>query len=388
MTTRVDQTLDSKTLLAPGSGSARWTGTLTPPATGDYRFSLTFSGNAKLFVDGKQVIAGDAEWITINPGAPDQSFHGVVHLTAGKRVPIRVEYALNASILGSELHLGWQPPEPALRAAAVEAARKADVAVVFANDVTGEGMDRPSLALPGDQDRLIEAVAKANPRTVVVLHTASAVTMPWRHRVAAIVEAWYPGQQSGAAIAKTLFGDVDPSGRLPVTFPAGESQGPLAGHPERFPGIANIARYTEGLFVGYRFFDARGQRPLFPFGHGLSYTSWSLRKLRVSKGGGGRYEASVEVRNTGRRAGAQVVQLYVGYPSSTGEPPRQLKAFKKVFLGPHRSKRVKLSLDRSSFAVFDEARHGWRTAAGKYRIYAGTSSRDLPLSASVRVGRG
>ena len=131
--------------------------------------------------------------------------------------------------------------------------------MVFVNDVTGEGMDRPSLALPGDQDQLIEAVARANPRTVVVLHTASAVTMPWRNRVAAIVEAWYPGQQSGGAIAKTLFGDVDPSGRLPVTFPAGESQGPLAGHPERFPGIANIARYTEGLFVGYRFFDASGR---------------------------------------------------------------------------------------------------------------------------------
>ena len=185
----------------------------------------------------------------------------------------------------------------------MRAARKADVAVVFVNDVTGEGMDRPSLALPGDQDQLIEAVARANPRTVVVLHTASAVTMPWRNRVAAIVEAWYPGQQSGRAIAKTLFGDVDPSGRLPVTFPASEAQGPLAGHPERFPGIANIARYTEGLFVGYRFFDARGQKPLFPFGHGLSYTSWSLGRLKVSKRGQGRVRATVKVRNTGRRAG-------------------------------------------------------------------------------------
>jgi beta-glucosidase len=385
VTTRVDPTIDSTSVLAPGSGSVRWTGSLTPPATGDYRFSLTVSGNAKLFIGGKRVIAGDAEWISINRGAPDQSFQGVAHLTKGKRVPIRVEYAVNASIAGSPLHLGWQPPEPALRAAAVQAARKADVAVVFANDVTGEGMDRPSLALPGDQDALIEAVARANPRTVVVLHTASAVSMPWRRKVAAVVEAWYPGQQSGAAIAKTLFGDVDPSGRLPVTFPASEAQGPLAGHPERFPGIANVVRYTEALLVGYRFFDARGQKPLFPFGHGLSYTSWSLNRLKVSKGGQGRVRATVKVRNTGRRAGAQVVQLYVGYPSNAGEPPRQLKAFSKVFLGAHRSKRVTLDLDRSSFGVYDEAGSRWKTVPGKYRIYVGTSSRDLPLSASVRV---
>jgi beta-glucosidase len=246
-------------------------------------------------------------------------------------------------------------------------------------------MDRSSLSLPGDQDQLIEAVAKANPRTVVVLHTASGVLMPWRDKVAAIVEAWYPGQQSGAAIAKTLFGDVDPSGRLPVTFPASESQGPTGNDPVRYPGIDNVAQYSEGTLVGYRFFDANGQQPLFPFGHGLSYTSWSLSHLKVKKRGSDSYEATVHLRNTGRRAGAQVVQLYLGYPAGAGEPPRQLKAFQNVFLEPDHSKRVRLEFDRSSFQVFDEASNSWTITPGTYQIYVGTSSRDLPGRAAVTV---
>lgn len=400
VTNRVDRTLNFDTSTdtvgiqvletIPGANafSGRWTGTLTPPATGEYRFSLSFAGNAKLFIDGKQVISGDTEAADGTnvgfPGTPPLAYQAVVPLTAGQPVPIRVEYAVNASIGGAVLKLGWQPPEPALRAAAVEAARKADVAVVFANDLTAETMDRQDLSLPGDQNQLIEAVAKANPRTVVVMHTASAVTMPWRDKVAAIVEAWYPGQQSGEAIAKTLFGDVDPSGRLPVTFPASAAQGPLANNPARYPGINNVVELSEGLFTGYRFFDANAQRPLFPFGHGLSYTSWSLKHLNVKKRGNS-YEASVHVRNTGRRAGAQVVQLYVGFPSGAGEPPRQLKAFHKVFLGAHRSKTVTLELDRSAFEVFDETSNNWQVTPGTHRIYVGTSSRNLPLTCAVSV---
>jgi beta-glucosidase len=179
-----------------------------------------------------------------------------VRLTAGDSVPIRVEYSTGVSIAGAELHLGWEPPNPALIARAVSAARKAQVAVVFANDVSSEGMDRPSLRLPGDQDRLIEAVAAANPRTIVVLHTAGPVLMRWRSRVSALFEAWYPGQQSGKAIAETLFGDVDPSGRLPVAFPASPRQGPTA-DPAAFPGIGNIVRYGEGIRVGYRYVNVR-----------------------------------------------------------------------------------------------------------------------------------
>ncbi len=393
--TRTDPTLDFASMPAPlapipgtSANSARWTGTLTPPKTGQYRFSLTFSGRARLLIDGTQVAAGDTEFVNGAgsgfAGAPDSSYQGLAHLTAGRAVSITVEYSTNASIAGAELHLGWQPPDSGLLARAVAAARKAEVAVVFANDVSSEGMDRSSLSLPGDQDGLIEAVAKANPRTVVVLHTASAVLMPWRRHVAAIVEAWYPGQQSGAALAKTLFGDVDPSGRLPVTFPASESQGP-ATKPADYPGLNGQARYSDGINVGYRFYDRFGQRPLFPFGYGLSYTSFSLRHLNVGARGHDHYDVSVRLRNTGRHAGAQVVELYLGFPAAAGEPPRQLKGFARAFLRPGRGRTVHLALARTSFERFDTTRNAFAIVPGTYRLYVGSSSRDLPLERSLRV---
>jgi len=209
--------------------------------------------------------------------------------------------------------------------------------------------------------------------------------MPWHNDVAAIVEAWYPGQQSGTALARTLFGDVDPSGHLPVTFPADESQGPTTAQ-DRYPGVNGVAQYSEGLDVGYRFYDQYQQQPLFPFGYGLSYTTFSLSDLRVANRGSGRYVATVRIRNTGARAGAQVVQLYVGFPSTTGEPPRQLKAFDKIFLRPGQSGTVSLDLNSSSFTTFDEANDSWVTTAGAYTVSVGTSSRDLPLQSSVTIG--
>lgn len=391
--TRIDPTLDFKSAPSPltpipgtTAQSGVWAGTLTPPTTGEYRFSLTFSGAATLTIGGNQVINGNTEWVSLaqSPGAPDVAYQAVVNLTGGQPVPITVQYATDSSSMGADLHLGWQPPEPSLLANAVAAARAAEVAVVFVNDVTSEGMDRSSLSLPGDQNQLIEAVAQANPRTVVVLHTASAVLMPWHNNVASIVEAWYPGQQSGTAIARTLFGDVDPSGHLPVTFPADESQGPTT-TPDRYPGINGVAQYSEGLDVGYRFYDQYQQQPLFPFGYGLSYTSFSLSDLRVANHGSDRYVATVRLRNTGTRAGAQVVQAYIGFPSSTGEPPRQLKAFNKVFLRPGESGTVTLDLNSSSFQTFDEASNSWVTTSGAYTVYVGTSSQDLPLQSLLAI---
>ena len=172
---------------------------------------------------------------------------------------------------------------------------------MFANDVSSEGMDRPSLELPGDQNRLIEAVAAANPRTVVVLHTAGPVLMPWLSRVAGVLEAWYPGQRSGAAIAATLFGKSDPSGHLPVTFPRTASQGPRP-PPQRYPRAWTTSRhYSEGIFVGYRYYDRTTKRPLFPFGFGLSYTSFTLSRLKVERARQGAYRATVRLSNTGHR---------------------------------------------------------------------------------------
>src|SRR6185437_3050530 len=189
--------------------------------------------------------------------------------------------------------------------------------------------DRSTLALPGDQDALIEAVAAVNPRTIVVLDNGGPVLMPWLNRVAAVVEAWYPGQQFGAALAAVLFGDSDPGGRLPVTFPASDFQGPAPViRPDRYPGIDNEVRYGEGLLVGYRWYDATGQRPLFPFGYGLSYTRTRIDHLRVWSHGDD-VTASVRVTNVGDRTGWAVPQAYVSFPRGAGEPPWQLKGYEK-----------------------------------------------------------
>jgi len=387
----VSSTIDFGTALSVGGAhSARWTGTLTPPVTGTYRFSLTHAGIAQLFVDGVLVANGNNEGLDLSPdlpGAPLQTFHGLATLTAGTPVPIAIEYSIGSSTAGSPLHLGWQPPDPTLVANAVAAASAADVAVVFANDVTGEGMDRSNLVLPPDQDELIAAVAAANPRTIVVLHTAGPVLMPWLSQVAAVLEAWYPGQQSGDAIAAVLFGDVDPSGRLPMTFPASEAQGP-ATQPADYPGVNNVVTYTEEIFVGYRYFDQFAQAPLFPFGHGLSYTSFSLDHLRVTRRRGGTYRVAVRVTNTGTRTGTAVPELYVGFPSAAGEPPNQLKGFGKVTLRPRRRARVKMVLDPSSFGTWSTADHAFDVVPGAYRLRVGTSSRDLPLETSVALAGG
>jgi len=384
----VSSTLDFDKALAPGQYSARWTGTLTPPASGTYRFSLYAAGISRLLIDGNLVARGDTEAVDLAatgfPGSPPLGAHGLIDLTAGVPVPIVVEYSIGSAIGGSTLRLGWQPPDQSLVAEAVAVAGAAYVAVVFVNDVTSEGMDRTTLALPGDQDRLIAAVAAANPRTVVVLHTAGPVLMPWLDDVAAVIQAWYPGEESGHAIASMLFGDVPPSGRLMITFPRSEAQVPAV-QPGQYPGIDNVVRYDEGVFVGYRYYDEFAQEPLFPFGYGLSYTTFTLDGLTVRGRATGKYKVSVRVRNTGDRAGAEVVQLYVGFPTSIEEPPNQLKGFAKVMLDPGKARRVKMKLDPSSFAHWSTTENAWVVEPGTYALRVGTSSRDLVLERDVAI---
>ena len=355
----------------PASWSARWTATFTPPATGAYRFSLDGAGDASLYVGGRRVLTNHQEFSGVS--------HAVVDLTAGQAVPISVEYSSAAALTGPALHLGWAAPDPALTGDAVTAARDADAAVVFVNDVTSEGSDRTTLALPGDQDRLIQAVAAANPRTVVVLNTSGPVLMPWLGRVAGVVEAWYPGQEDGNAIASVLFGDVDPGGKLPMTFPADERQGP-AKTPAEYPGDGVTVHYDEGVLVGYRWYDAKNEKPLFPFGHGLSYTTFRYSGLRAT-----RDAVQVRVTNTGRRAGTEVAQLYLGMPASAGEPPNQLKGFQKVRLSPGRSATVTFRLGTRALSIWDGGR--WRVPAGTYRVTVGDSSRDIHATAHFTVAR-
>ncbi|WP_290060398.1 glycoside hydrolase family 3 C-terminal domain-containing protein [Amycolatopsis solani] len=265
------------------------------------------------------------------------------------------------------------------RAAAL--AGTADVSVVMVGDNEAEGKDRPSLALEGNQDALVAAVAAANPRTVVVVKSGGPVLMPWAASVPAILQAWYPGQQDGAAVASVLFGDVNPSAKLPITFPAADADTP-ANTPAQFPGVGGVATYSEGLQVGYRWFDAQDRAPLFPFGHGLSYTTFAFSGLSVRPAGDGA-TATFTVRNTGRRAGADVAQLYLGFPAAAGEPPRQLKGFSRVSLAPGESQRVTIRLDARDFSTWDTATHAWQPARGGFTVSVGDSSRSLPLVASL-----
>jgi len=269
------------------------------------------------------------------------------------------------------------------QAAAVNLARSSSVAVVFASDNYGhEEADNASLNLPNNQDALISAVAAANPRTIVVLNNNAAILMPWLNQVAGVFEGFYDGQVWGKAIAALLFGDVNPSGRLPVTFPTSLSALP-ANTPAQWPGVNGAVQYSEGLRVGYRWYDAQNVAPLFPFGYGLSYTTFSFANLSVGPLANGRSTVTATVTNTGNRAGAEVAQLYVGDPGSAGEPPHQLKGFQRVSLDPGASATVTFTLTARDLASWTA--NGWVAGAGGYQVLVGDSSRNLPLSGGLTV---
>lgn len=285
-------------------------------------------------------------------------------------------------------------------AKAAALAKSCDVVIVFASQPTTEGRDLPNLSLPDNQDQLIGEVVAANPRTIVVLETGGPVTMPWIDRVPAVLEAWFPGIRGAEAIANVLFGDVNPSGKLPMTFPETEADLPHpvlpgsdltpqpvpapAGAPANAPRRTELPpfdiTYTEGLKVGYKWFDAESKSPLFAFGHGLSYSTFAYSGLEATGA-----SVTFTVKNTGTRAGAEVAQVYAGLPAGAGEPPRRLVAWEKIALAPGEAKSVTLALDPFLLSIFDTAADAWRLVPGDYTLFVGTSSRDTPLSATVKI---
>jgi beta-glucosidase len=271
-------------------------------------------------------------------------------------------------------------------AAAAAAAKDADIAIVFAHQWTGESFDAP-LQLQEGQDALIEAVASANPRTAVVLETGGPILMPWAARVPAILEAWYPGSGGGPAIANVLFGKVNPSGHLPVTFPADEAQLPRPVRPGTGLGDKQMfsVPYSEGAAVGYKWFDAKKLQPLFPFGHGLSYTRFTYGTPKAAVAADGGVSVQFSVRNSGKRAGADVAQVYVSPVNGTWEAPRRLGAFSKIELAPGASKTVSVRIDPRLLAMFDRAANEWRIRGGSYRISVGASSSDIRGSTTVSL---
>jgi len=283
--------------------------------------------------------------------------------------------------------------------AAASLAASSQVAIVFVNQWASEGMDEPSLALadyvnptPIDQDALISAVAAANPHTIVVVESGGPILMPWLNNVSAVLEAWYPGQSGGPAIANLLFGAVNPSGKLPVTFPAGDSQLPRPVTPQPPDSTTPFdVNFSEGYNVGYKWFDANGLTPLFPFGYGLSYTTFSLTNPAVvnnlAAGSQANFQVTFTLTNTGATAGAEVAQVYLGMPSNLNEPPRRLVGWQKIKLDPGASQSATIEVDQNDsshpMSYWDTTANAWKVASGTYTVYLGNSS---AISSLVAAG--
>ena len=272
--------------------------------------------------------------------------------------------------------------------AAVAASSAADVAIVCVGQQTSEGMDRTNLSLPDGQDALISAVAAANSNTIVVIYCSSAVLMPWAGQVGAIVFAWYPGQENGNALADVLFGVVNPSGKMPVSIPPSASQTPVSAAAQ-FPGLNGHTVYSEALQIGYRWYDANGVAPLFPFGCGLSYTTFGYSNLVVGAvSPSGQAQIGFDLSNTGATAGAEVAQLYLGFPAAAGEPPKLLKGFQRIFLTPGQTQHVTFNLAWEDLANWDATARGWLVTPGAFAVSVGSSSRDIRLTGSLAVPAG
>lgn len=362
--------------------SARWRGRIRVETAGPYEMAVKSDDGIRLRIDGALVLD---QWK--DQGA---SWHSRrLNLEAGEH-DVELEY-FNAGGL-SELRFAWGTPPPRLSEDQLRRIRAADAVVVcagFRDSLEGEGRDRP-FELPAEQDQLIRAVAAAHPRAVVVLNGGGAVDLRgWIDHVPALLHAWYPGQEGGTALGEILFGDVDPGARLPISMEKQWEDAAAFGH---FPAVNRRMRYDEGVFVGYRHFDQHNIEPQFPFGFGLSYTSFRYDNLQITPASGGegtRVTVSCDVVNTGARSGSEVVQLYARDMESTvPRPPKELKAFRKVFLAPGARASVQFDIDPASLAFFDVTRQAWVVEPGAFEFLVGASSRDIRLAGTFELRGG
>ena len=369
--------------------SARLTGIFTPPKNGIYTFSLSSAGLARLLINEAELIDN---WKVYTPTTELFDLGGgekkaEIEMKAGQTYKLCVEYTSNdgndnlkwgAMRLGSVPSVSAQAIEDAATLAA-----KSDVAIVFAGlgpDWESEGFDRLDMELAGKQVELIEKVAAANKNTLVVLNTGSPITMNWLDKVMAVVQAWYPGQEAGNAITDILFGAVNPSGKLSQTFPKRLQDNPAY---INYPGENGQVHYGEGIFVGYRYYDKKEIEPLFPFGHGLSYTTFAYSNLVLNEEYtlNDEIEVKVDIKNTGSQSGQEVVQLYVhDVESRVMRPQKELKAFTKVMLAPNEMQTVTFRLDQKALSFYDTLRKQWVAEAGIFELLIGSSSRDICLT--------
>jgi beta-glucosidase len=370
-----------------GAGSARWTGYYRAPTAGPYDFFVQSTGEAggyyRVYVDG---------YLTLDNWSEARALVGLEtrDLTAGLH-KIVVEHHGRPGFLGTRFRFGIVRCGTYINAAAEKLASSADavvVAVGFNPESESEGADR-TFRLPPGQDDLIEKMAALNKRTIVVITSGGSVDMrPWVDRVRALIEAWYPGQEGGRALAEILFGEVNPSGRLPVTFERQWEDNPV--HDGYYPeaGTEQVI-YKEGVFVGYRGYDHNGVKPLFPFGYGLSYTTFRYDNLSIRPApsdSGLAYEVSFNVTNTGRREGAEVAEVYVGESKpAVPRPAKELKGLARVSLRPGATERVALVLDRRAFSYYDTSTHNWRADPGAFTIFVGNSESQIPLEGTITL---
>jgi len=372
--------------------SVRLSAELNPTENGSHHLSLVSSGLSRLYLDNDLIIdnwenqdRGDAYF-----GTGSTEVIAEVELTAGKPCQLMVEYSRrNAGFAALRIgYMSIDTDNPIEKA--VEIARDCDVALVFAGlngDWDTEGHDRNDMEMPGDQVKLIKAVAKANSNTVVLLNNGSSLVMSdWLDQVSAVLECWYPGQECGNAVADVLFGDQDPSGRLTQTFPKRLEDNPAF---LNYPGDLGQVRYGEGIFVGYRYYDKKRIEPLFPFGHGLSYTRFEYSELSLPKdhySSADQIELTIKVKNIGDRKGSEVIQLYIKdlYPRLI-RADQELKDFAKITLDVGQSEVVRFNLNARSLAFYDPQQKKWLAEPGEYELRVGSSSRDIRTTERFRL---
>jgi len=363
--------------------SARWTGKLLPLKSGEYKLGVIHNDGLRLYVDDRLLIDNWKKNRIVYKTAS-------IGLKAGQTYSLKIEYFFDGGI--SVVKFGWELPDHDYLAEAVELAKNADAAVIFAglyNRFESEGFDRRRLELP-NQDILIKAVAGVNRHTIVVLNTGTPVLMNlWLDKVTAVVQAWYPGQEGGNAIADVLVGNANPSGKLPFSFIKSTDDSPTF---KDYKDKSLISPYPEGIFVGYRYLDKHNIEALFPFGHGLSYTRFEYSNLKILPPGVGVGEegfpvaVNVDIRNTGKRKGAEVVQVYVKDVECRVERPnKELKGFGKVYLEPGEKKTISITLNRDAFAFYDADRRQWVVEPGEFEILAGSSSKNIRLRKLLKI---
>ena len=358
--------------------TALWTGSIRAPASGNYIFLVHNHGGVSVKLDGKALID---TWLNAN-----DTLFAVAPLEAGRSYAIEVG-AHYDNVGSPAVRFAWGPEPPLLSDEDAAKVRSADAVVVcagFNSMLEGEGSDR-AFRLPNDQPELIRRAAELNPRTIVVLNSGGPVeTADWIGRVPALLQAWYPGQEGGRAVGEIIMGAVSPGGKLPFSYEKRLEDSPCYGN---YPGSNGKVDYAEGILVGYRWFDTKGVAPLFPFGFGLSYTTFSYSKLQVEPTPDGRWEVSFDVTNNGTMKGDEISQVYVSPPvtSRAHRPVRELRAFSHESLMTDQTVSVTVVLDRHAFSYFDEGKHDWVVEPGSYTIEIGSSSRKILLAAPLEV---